>query len=560
ARERAWRLGQTRDVAIYRLMTAGTIEEKIYNRQIYKQFLSNKILSDPNQKRFFQAQSLRDLFSLSGFDTGEEVVAGANASAETRFGRCAESTADDQRQQADMGHEATETARMFANAQLLPKPDDADNASIPADIEEIGGVVRLEPYRPVQDEDDSSAEASDAAGPRNRRDHKPNTNADSPGKLFTGNGLEEEDRVLQSLFKMSGMHSALKHDAIINGKDADVNYERIEAEAERVASGARTALQESRKARRQLDISVPTWTGSSGEAGMPGDKQRFGTKVNPNLVAPPPSVIMSNELPDEFKFKGLQALGGSRPRNLPPATLVVGDSLVQNAVTMVRTAKIGRALPTGRAVSSLSLHHSTAERKLRQSASASGPPSRFGSHSTSGMYGGTAPSTSSNLLANLRARSDSIPAKKTGAELARVPTRQVTPLARRSAHEPAARSPGSRAAVRTNNGWPGIQSSTSRMARKDTSTRSRVMTEQEQSVVEAVRMALEDAGGEMGSRELIERFERQMPEGGTARLKELAMGVADLVSRQPQGARHTGIGRVVHKVWVLREKCADEGR
>ncbi|KAJ2559999.1 DNA repair protein rhp26, partial [Coemansia sp. RSA 1836] len=64
ARERAWRLGQRRDVAIYRLMTAGTIEEKIYNRQIYKQLLSNKVLSDPNQKRFFHSQSIRDLFSL----------------------------------------------------------------------------------------------------------------------------------------------------------------------------------------------------------------------------------------------------------------------------------------------------------------------------------------------------------------------------------------------------------------------------------------------------------------------------------------------------------------
>ncbi|KAJ2983582.1 hypothetical protein NUW58_g6228 [Xylaria curta] len=42
ARERAWRLGQKKDVTIYRLMTAGTIEEKIYHRQIYKQFLSNK--------------------------------------------------------------------------------------------------------------------------------------------------------------------------------------------------------------------------------------------------------------------------------------------------------------------------------------------------------------------------------------------------------------------------------------------------------------------------------------------------------------------------------------
>lgn len=53
ARERAWRLGQTKDVTIYRLMTSGTIEEKIYHRQIYKQFLTNKILKDPKQKRFF---------------------------------------------------------------------------------------------------------------------------------------------------------------------------------------------------------------------------------------------------------------------------------------------------------------------------------------------------------------------------------------------------------------------------------------------------------------------------------------------------------------------------
>merc|ERR1712093_336923 len=50
ARERAWRLGQKKEVTIYRLMTAGTIEEKIYHRQIFKQFLTNKILKDPTQR------------------------------------------------------------------------------------------------------------------------------------------------------------------------------------------------------------------------------------------------------------------------------------------------------------------------------------------------------------------------------------------------------------------------------------------------------------------------------------------------------------------------------
>ena len=46
-------------------MTAGTIEEKIYHRQIFKQFLSNKILMDPMQRRFFKANDLKELFTLT---------------------------------------------------------------------------------------------------------------------------------------------------------------------------------------------------------------------------------------------------------------------------------------------------------------------------------------------------------------------------------------------------------------------------------------------------------------------------------------------------------------
>ena len=45
ARERAWRVGQTREVTVYRLITAGTIEEKVYHRQIYKQQLDGQDLA-----------------------------------------------------------------------------------------------------------------------------------------------------------------------------------------------------------------------------------------------------------------------------------------------------------------------------------------------------------------------------------------------------------------------------------------------------------------------------------------------------------------------------------
>ncbi|VDL90005.1 unnamed protein product [Schistocephalus solidus] len=65
ARERAWRIGQSRDVIIYRLLTSGTLEEKIYQRQIFKQFLTNRVLNNPKQQRFFKTNDLQELFSLA---------------------------------------------------------------------------------------------------------------------------------------------------------------------------------------------------------------------------------------------------------------------------------------------------------------------------------------------------------------------------------------------------------------------------------------------------------------------------------------------------------------
>lgn len=79
ARERAWRIGQKREVTVYRLITRGTIEEKVYHRQIYKHFLTNRILRDPKQRRFFKSKDLRDLFTLQDDGGG----AGSSGQTET---------------------------------------------------------------------------------------------------------------------------------------------------------------------------------------------------------------------------------------------------------------------------------------------------------------------------------------------------------------------------------------------------------------------------------------------------------------------------------------------
>lgn len=125
ARERAWRIGQRKSVTVYRFVTSGTIEEKIYHRQIYKQFLSNKVLNDPRQRRFFKRKDMKDLFSL-----GEE---------------------------SDKG---TETADLFAGAatEVTRKADsqtDADNAENANDTTPDSGTRLL---KSLFDSDDSNSE------------------------------------------------------------------------------------------------------------------------------------------------------------------------------------------------------------------------------------------------------------------------------------------------------------------------------------------------------------------------------------------------------------------
>ncbi|XP_063965132.1 DNA repair and recombination protein RAD54B-like [Lytechinus pictus] len=66
AMARVWRDGQKKTVHIYRLITAGTIEEKIYQRQISKQSLSGAVVDAKGQGGSvkFSLEDLRDLFTL----------------------------------------------------------------------------------------------------------------------------------------------------------------------------------------------------------------------------------------------------------------------------------------------------------------------------------------------------------------------------------------------------------------------------------------------------------------------------------------------------------------
>lgn len=66
AMSRVWRDGQKHPVHIYRLLTTGTIEEKIYQRQISKQGLSGTVvdLTKTSEHIQFSVEDLKNLFTL----------------------------------------------------------------------------------------------------------------------------------------------------------------------------------------------------------------------------------------------------------------------------------------------------------------------------------------------------------------------------------------------------------------------------------------------------------------------------------------------------------------
>ncbi|KAI8970281.1 SNF2 family N-terminal domain-containing protein [Mycotypha africana] len=288
ARERAWRLGQKKDVTVYRLMTSGTIEEKIYHRQIYKQFLTNKILKDPKQRRFFDASNLQSLFTL-----GSEDAVG------------------------------TETGELFKGTEVKRKrpkkkrKNDDDERKLKA----LQGVSGLEQFLGEKMEEEER-----------QKERERHENADS------------EDHVLQSLFDMAGIQSALQHDQIVDASSHDRVF--VEREANMVAQNAVAALKESRRQRRQLDISTPTWTGRSGYAGAPRQlleqctatpPPRFGRKppgvapATPSTSSPSPAsspTAITNSAPTSpfgsgilSGFKPLQQVGGAGVR--PPSSLLL---------------------------------------------------------------------------------------------------------------------------------------------------------------------------------------------------------------------------------------------
>eukprot|EP01125_Pyxidicula_operculata_P004796 TRINITY_DN1788_c5_g1_i1.p1 TRINITY_DN1788_c5_g1~~TRINITY_DN1788_c5_g1_i1.p1 ORF type:complete len:913 (-),score=231.73 TRINITY_DN1788_c5_g1_i1:191-2668(-) len=273
ARERSWRIGQKKQVTIYRLITTGTIEEKIYHRQIYKNFLTTKVLKDPRQsKTFFKSKDLKALLSLDESSTIESI----SHSSEDINGTSKEVG----------GGSGGQTKRSYHQTDLSNHDDDATSnpevTSEPPNKKMKTGIKR---YGKVVDEDGLL-------------------------KSLMGEGLStmiDHDKVEGWKPSASSSSSSTKIGQVYNMYD-------VEKQAERIASKAAEALRLERLQVQSLGVSVPTWTGKRGSAGAPAPastpstpttpKPRFGTMSRANTPSP-----MSKQIHNPF-------LQRSDPKNL----------------------------------------------------------------------------------------------------------------------------------------------------------------------------------------------------------------------------------------------------
>ncbi|KAJ3135695.1 DNA excision repair protein ERCC-6-like [Geranomyces variabilis] len=69
--DRAYRVGQQRDVVVYRLLTCGTMEEKVYRNQIRKDYLAKTAMENGNHTRYFTQSELKDMFILGDTQRSE---------------------------------------------------------------------------------------------------------------------------------------------------------------------------------------------------------------------------------------------------------------------------------------------------------------------------------------------------------------------------------------------------------------------------------------------------------------------------------------------------------
>ena len=248
-------------------------------RQVYKQYLTSRVLKDPRQRRFFQSRDLKDLFTLGDTRGGGEthrVLKGVQGRIEAPTGDGGGDDGGDGGGEGGRGGSVPQSEREreggAGEGQAGPSMGVAmgqgavggDEELDPQALAEVGGTLEQHAVRGTGDGAGAGAGAGNTEG-----------GADAGvGPSSVSRSQKDDARVLRELFEGRGIGGALDHNAVEAGAVDGGGARVVEAEAARAARAAAQALRESRRACGSAPVSTPTWTGRTGAAGRFGARRR----------------------------------------------------------------------------------------------------------------------------------------------------------------------------------------------------------------------------------------------------------------------------------------------
>jgi len=217
ARERAWRIGQRKDVLVYRLILAGTVEEKIYQRQVSKHHSSEKVMI-----------KLRD-----GVTDAEPVKA---------------------------EHEPLYRRISFADILEVPPPPPSFDPQLLSMLKDKYRLVfeRLDP------EDKDGGDEYRSGSQDLVKAWVGESSSDQRGSGASRGG--QDCALLVTLLDSKGIRASFNHDTV---ERLLVDRKAVRDGAGVVVGRALNALRDSVRERAAHGVNEPTWTGKHGNAGRP---------------------------------------------------------------------------------------------------------------------------------------------------------------------------------------------------------------------------------------------------------------------------------------------------
>ena len=370
ARERVWRLGQKKAVSVFRLMCKGAIEEKMYQRQLYKTKLAEKVLRDNTASNLFDQADLQDLFSFDN-DVVDAKPAEYTQGAERRIQ--ASPSKDDKYNTDTVENGTTLEQHGMAQAKYAVNPKEYKARAAPVEgrkikrkAAETDGPWRDSPPKgnckaaeledtwgnPMSSMKQKAAEINDAWGsptppytsngfspdvPSPSAKRQKRAEAQDPDddmwdtadqvkalpevvtaydtKYFNpededkpvGDSETSHQKTLDSIFATSGIHSVLSHEAILAGKKEQLDPRYFAADVRTAKREAEDVLRRNKEKAKRQPAGVVTWTGRHGEAGRTVEREQVPRR-------------------SQWRLGGEHSLRSGESPNRNPAARAVGRS------------------------------------------------------------------------------------------------------------------------------------------------------------------------------------------------------------------------------------------